>query len=202
MTISTVTDRERELSAQVDKLTTALAECRDAFPAPPAGGYAEAEWASAMSGPEYVADYVRKMAQKPAQPEQGYTTTRNAWTGKATHRCNVCRRDDFRSEHAAKFHTCEALAERSAQPQQELVKVGRITDNIKGMVLRQEVMLYTDDYLPIGTALYTSSPQRKPLTYEEIDKAWRSCDYTVPWKQHRIDIARAIEAAHGIKEQP
>jgi hypothetical protein len=32
------------------------------------------------------------------------------------------------------------------------------------------------------------------LTDEEIDKAWRSCDYTVPWEQHRIDIAQAIEA--------
>jgi len=32
------------------------------------------------------------------------------------------------------------------------------------------------------------------LTDEEIDKAWRSVDYTVPWDQHRIDIARAIEA--------
>lgn len=42
--------------------------------------------------------------------------------------------------------------------------------------------------------------QRKPLTDEQIDKAWRSVDYTVPWEQHRIDIARAIEAAHGIKE--
>ena len=39
-------------------------------------------------------------------------------------------------------------------------------------------------------------PQRTwvGLTDEEIDKAWRSCDYTVPWEQHRIDIARAIEA--------
>jgi len=44
-----------------------------------------------------------------------------------------------------------------------------------------------------------NAPQRKPLTDEEIDKAWRSVDYTVPWDQHRIDIARAIEAAHGIK---
>jgi hypothetical protein len=33
------------------------------------------------------------------------------------------------------------------------------------------------------------------LTEEEIDKAWRSVDYTVPWEQHRIDIARALEAA-------
>lgn len=54
-----------------------------------------------------------------------------------------------------------ALAEQSAKPQQEPVKVGRITDNIKGMVLRQEVMLYTDDYLPIGTALYTSPPAQQ-----------------------------------------
>ena len=32
------------------------------------------------------------------------------------------------------------------------------------------------------------------LTDDEVDKAWRSVDYTVPWEQHRIDIARAIEA--------
>jgi len=43
--------------------------------------------------------------------------------------------------------------------------------------------------------LYTTPPQRTwvGLTDEEIDKAWRSVDYTVPWDQHRIDIARAIE---------
>ena len=51
----------------------------------------------------------------------------------------------------------EVLAQQSNE-QVEPVKVGRITDNIKGMVLRQEVMLYTDDYLPIGTALYTTPP--------------------------------------------
>jgi hypothetical protein len=41
-----------------------------------------------------------------------------------------------------------------------------------------------------------NAPQRTwvGLTDEEIDKAWRSVDYTVPWDQHRIDIARAIEA--------
>lgn len=44
-------------------------------------------------------------------------------------------------------------------------------------------------------------PQRTwvGLTNEEIDKAWRSVDYTVPWDQHRIDIAQAIEAK--IKEK-
>jgi hypothetical protein len=42
----------------------------------------------------------------------------------------------------------------------------------------------------------TTPPQRTwvGLTDEEIDKAWRSVDYTVPWEQHRIDIAQAIEA--------
>jgi len=44
--------------------------------------------------------------------------------------------------------------------------------------------------------LYTHPPQRiwVGLTDEEIDKAWRSVDYTVPWEQHRIDIAQALEA--------
>jgi hypothetical protein len=51
-----------------------------------------------------------------------------------------------------------AIKQALAAPVQEPVKVGRITDNIKGMVLRQEVMLYTDDYLPIGTAIYTTPP--------------------------------------------
>jgi hypothetical protein len=32
------------------------------------------------------------------------------------------------------------------------------------------------------------------LTEQEIDIAWRSLDYTVEWAQHRIDIARALEA--------
>ena len=37
------------------------------------------------------------------------------------------------------------------------------------------------------------------LTDEEIDIAWRSVDYTVPYSQFRIDVARAIEAK--IKEK-
>lgn len=49
--------------ATAEKLVSALAECRDAFPAPDHGGYAEAEWASAISGPEHVPEYVRKMAR-------------------------------------------------------------------------------------------------------------------------------------------
>ena len=37
-----------------------------------------------------------------------------------------------------------------------------------------------------------------PLSDEQIDKAWRSVDYTQPYEDFRIAIARAIEAAHNI----
>ena len=53
-----------------------------------------------------------------------------------------------------------------------------------------------------NTPLYSTPPHRKPLTDEEIDK--------LPWEPHESNpmtfaeglryFARAIEAAHGIKE--
>jgi hypothetical protein len=46
----------------------------------------------------------------------------------------------------------------------------------------------------IGQPYHFQKREWVGLTDEEIDKAWRSVDYTVPWDQHRIDIARAIEA--------
>ena len=53
---------------------------------------------------------------------------------------------------------------------------------------------FTGDYsLKKGDKVYTTPPQRKPLTDEEIGKiAGETLD---PWS-----CARAIEAAHGIKE--
>ena len=46
--------------------------------------------------------------------------------------------------------------------------------------------------------LYITPPQRKPLTDEEIKKCWDSAGYTgiIP-----KGFARAIEAAHSIKEE-
>jgi hypothetical protein len=49
---------------------------------------------------------IKQALAAPVQ-EQKYTTTRNSWTGKATHKCNLCGKDDFRSEYAAKFHECQ-----------------------------------------------------------------------------------------------
>mgnify|MGYP006275011737 CR=1 FL=1 len=45
-------------------------------------------------------------------------------------------------------------------------------------------------------AVYTAPAKREwvGLTDEEIDLSWRSVAYTVPYRQFRIDIARAIEA--------
>jgi hypothetical protein len=52
--------------------------------------------------------------------------------------------------------------------------------------------------LPVGSnLLYTSPPQRKPLTREEVDQVWES-------EKAFSDIyaiTRAIERAHGIGEQ-
>jgi hypothetical protein len=77
--------------------------------------------------------------------------------------------------------------------QQEPGKVGRITANVKDTVLRQEVMLYTDDYLPIGTAIYTFPPASKPLTDEQIDRMTQGNNYPGTVQGARR-FARAIEA--------
>ena len=52
------------------------------------------------------------------------------------------------------------------------------------------------------TPLYTTPPQHKPLTDDEIIGWVESGEYNVitnDWASH-IEFARAIEAAHGIKE--
>ena len=46
-------------------------------------------------------------------------------------------------------------------------------------------------------ALYTTPPQRKPLSDEEIETYRYMIDWTAHWSY--INFARAIEAAHGIK---
>ena len=49
-----------------------------------------------------------------------------------------------------------------------------------------------------SSPLYTTPPQRKPLTDEEILTVAR--DHYNPHQRPEISFARAIEAAHGIKE--
>jgi hypothetical protein len=46
--------------------------------------------------------------------------------------------------------------------------------------------------------LYTHPPRREPLSVEELDRLWRE-PMSADW-EHR-EYARAVEAAHGIKEE-
>ena len=50
------------------------------------------------------------------------------------------------------------------------------------------------------TPLYTTPPQRKPLKFEEMWVLWNSQGDDAMEQQAAIAFARAIEAAHGIKE--
>ena len=57
------------------------------------------------------------------------------------------------------------------------------------------VQLYDD--VKKGTDFYTTPQQRKPLTEEQLIDLWPS----LIMHQHTYAFARAIEAAHGIKEK-
>jgi len=138
------------------------------------------------------------LAEQPAQQQESY--------GWKVYGDNSLFMDEFaeadeKAEAKRIGGTCIAFPlYTSPQPaqQQEPEKVGRITANVKDMVLRQEVMLYTDDYLPIGTAIYTSPPASKPwvgLTDEEIGAMYNTHIRNGGPIQR---FARAIEAAHGI----
>ena len=51
-----------------------------------------------------------------------------------------------------------------------------------------------------GVPLYTTPPQRKPLTDEEISEYAERMEASDPTDSFWREFARAIEAAHGIKE--
>ena len=83
-----------------------------------------------------------------------------------------------------------ALSKALEQPEQELV----------GEVLNERGEIDYISYVPpVGTRLYTTLPaaQRKPLTDEQIEEIWveHGCE-----GEDACGFARAIEAAHGIKE--
>jgi len=79
-----------------------------------------------------------------------------------------------------------AIKEALAQPEQE--PAGEIVDAIEGAFKCSFTKM-----LPVGTKLYTTPTQRKPLTDEEIRLQWSEFWETEchPWA---IDFAKAIEA--------
>ena len=56
-----------------------------------------------------------------------------------------------------------------------------------------------DDF-PVGTKFYTTPPQRKPLTDEEMKKIWYAMQNIMGWYSFE-EVARAIEAAHNIRSK-
>ena len=84
----------------------------------------------------------------------------------------------------------EAQDKKLAQLEQE--PVGEIVDAIEGAFKCSFTKM-----LPVGTKLYTTPPQHKPLSDEEIETYRHMIDWTAHWSY--IKFARAIEAAHGIK---
>jgi len=50
------------------------------------------------------------------------------------------------------------------------------------------------------TKLYTTPQQRKPLTHEQVYKLWLARFDTNKYDDVFMNFARAIEAAHGIKQ--
>ena len=89
-----------------------------------------------------------------------------------------------------------AIKEALAQPEQEPVAILHRYPSKCRMTVE-----YTDEITEVREGswpLYTTPPQRKPLTDEEIILIVAECASS---HQHTdIHFARAIEAAHGIKE--
>jgi len=89
----------------------------------------------------------------------------------------------------------DAIQEALAQPEQE--PVAKYTGETYRCPM---VILYKD--IPIGTLLYTTPPQRKPLTDEHPLMVFaKECVLGAYQETELADAAqRAIKAAHGIKE--
>jgi hypothetical protein len=82
-----------------------------------------------------------------------------------------------------------AIKEALAQPEQE--PVATVTSETGADIT---MSWWHEPALPIGTKLYTTSPQRKPLTDEEMWQLWNSQGDDAMEQQAAITFARAIEA--------
>lgn len=94
-----------------------------------------------------------------------------------------------------------AIKEALAQPEQEPV-VWMYQDKSTHQVSFQKYMrAFVDHGATYETPLYTTPPQRKPLTENEIKHLWyEACQTNLELtSQLIVHLARNIEAAHGIK---
>ena len=102
---------------------------------------------------------------------------------------------------------CAVCARGLAEPAQEPVAWGVFEgENLHDFFTLREDAAQMAGYKgshAVVAPLYAAPPQRKPLTDEEIDRItdaqWASNNHKPIYAAHRA-YARAVEAAHGIKE--
>ena len=100
--------------------------------------------------------------------------------------------DGTSADHELLLEAADAL-EALAQPKQK--PLAWISTGPASMIhWTADKPAYGDDWVP----LYTAPPQRKPLTDEDVERIVREA--RVGERGIGYTIARAIEAAHGIKE--
>ena len=93
---------------------------------------------------------------------------------------------------------CEEVHPECKQPEQEPVAWSH--NYIEGNVIKHRPA-DLDRHPERWTALYTAPPQRKPLTDEEALELWNKHEKHWRFENNALAFTRAIEAAHGIKEQ-
>ena len=128
-----------------------------------------------------------KAAQTLAQPEQ-----------EPVEQCRACFGMGYVDGIGDKCLTCNGTGEQPPQPEQEPVAWFSPSGN-----LYKTRFHATANGEQAVTPLYTTPPQRKPLTNGEIYTAYiTATNQTLRATDERLAFAfaRAIEAAHGIKE--
>jgi hypothetical protein len=98
-----------------------------------------------------------------------------------------------------------ALEEALAKQEQGEPVAEYIGNNPDELDLSKRIgLIHRLKFIPLRSKLYTTPQQRKPLTDEEIEKCYETTGhYQTLRPQDRFVVfalARAIEAAHGIKE--
>jgi hypothetical protein len=92
-----------------------------------------------------------------------------------------------------------ADGKKAAQPEQE--PVAWLKEDWTGGHLNYDCV-YERAFAAFPVYKHSPAARRKPLTDEEIQVIWDVAAGAIPgWSRH-IAYARAIEAAHGIKQQP
>ena len=112
---------------------------------------------------------------------------------------------EIHNENSPEYKVCAALLSIAEEEKQE--PVGFIADRyngkMSGSAYPEPMAIWINHLPPIGSVLYTTPQQRKPLTDEQIETIRQQPQHhkgEFDYEFDELSFARAIEAAHGIKE--